>query len=106
VTRSETVVLRSASSLKKRGGKPPPPVAPAFSAFSDYIPFQSAERHFRILSRQRAVGLFVLGVRLECVSASASASGNTSESEELNREEHAATRRTGSGLRASAPVIK
>jgi hypothetical protein len=35
------------------------PGAPALSAFSDSIPFQPAEQHFRVLSRQRA-GLFAL----------------------------------------------
>jgi hypothetical protein len=37
----------------KKNGRRRRRTASAFSAFSDFIPFQSAERHFRILSRQR-----------------------------------------------------
>jgi hypothetical protein len=51
--------LMKTNFVKKKSTTKKKRQAPEFSVFSGYIPFQSAERNFRGLSRQRA-GLFVL----------------------------------------------
>jgi hypothetical protein len=56
VTRSETVVLRSASSLKKGGGKPPPGSVGIFGIFGFYsLPIRRAAFSDSIQARGRLI---------------------------------------------------